>query len=230
MRNSLTIFRKELKDTLRDRRTLFAMIIFPLILMPAIFTISISFSSGQAETAQEKKLRVAISSNDNGEALLKRLHRRKDMRVYEEIAPSDYRELIRSDSIDLAVVIHEDFDASIAAGKSGGLELFYNSTENNILTRRLEKTINAYRDDIVSERLNALGSDPGIIEPIVTNKQDVYSNEESIGKAIGGFIPYLFVLFCLMGAMYPSIDLFTGEKERGTLETILTTPASRLEI
>lgn len=59
---------------------------------------------------------------------------------------------------------------------------------------------------------------------------DIYTSRESLGKMIGGFLPYIFVLFCLVGAMYPSIDLFTGEKERGTLETILTVPVGRLQI
>jgi len=230
MKNTFTIFRKELMDTLRDRRTLFAMILFPLILMPAIFSISASFSSGQMEDAQEKKLRIALTSNENGAELVKRLKRRKDMTLYESISPDDYRELIREDSIDLAIIVREDFDSKIAAGQTGGLELFFNSTENSIVTTRLQKTIDRLEDDIITERLQALDSDASILTPIQLKKQDVYSSEESIGKAVGGFLPYLFVLFCLMGAMYPAIDLFTGEKERGTLETILTVPASRLEI
>jgi len=230
MKNTFTIFRKELIDTLRDRRTLFAMILFPLILMPAIFSISASFSSGQVVDAQEKKLRVALTSNDNGAELVKRLKRRKDMTLYESISPDEYRDLIRADSIDLAIIVQEDFDSKITSGQTGGLELFFNSTENNIISTRLQKTIDGLQDDIIAQRLQALGSDASIINPIQLNKQDVYSNEESVGKAIGGFLPYLFVLFCLMGAMYPAIDLFTGEKERGTLETILTVPASRFEI
>jgi sodium transport system permease protein len=69
-----------------------------------------------------------------------------------------------------------------------------------------------------------------LIKPIKTSEQDVYTQTESLGKRIGGFLPYIFVIFCLMGAMYPAIDLFTGEKERGTMETILSVPASRLQI
>ena len=54
--------------------------------------------------------------------------------------------------------------------------------------------------------------------------------KEKFGKQVGGFLPYIFILFCFMGAMYPAIDLGAGEKERGTLETLLTAPVSRFHI
>ena len=59
---------------------------------------------------------------------------------------------------------------------------------------------------------------------------DIATTQEKFGKAIGGFLPYIFVIFCFIGIMYPAIDLAAGEKERGTLETLLTTPVGRFEI
>jgi sodium transport system permease protein len=59
---------------------------------------------------------------------------------------------------------------------------------------------------------------------------DVASKQETLGKIVGGWLPYVFILFGFMGAMYPALDLGSGEKERGTLETILSSPASRLDI
>ena len=59
---------------------------------------------------------------------------------------------------------------------------------------------------------------------------NVASVQERVGGTIGGFLPYMFILFCFIGAMYPAIDLGAGEKERGTLETLLSSPAHRSEI
>ena len=60
--------------------------------------------------------------------------------------------------------------------------------------------------------------------------KDVASVQEKLGKIAGGFLPYFFIIFGFMGAMYPALDLGSGEKERGTLETILSSPASRLDV
>ena len=59
---------------------------------------------------------------------------------------------------------------------------------------------------------------------------NIASAKEQLGDIVGGFIPYIFILFCFMGCMYPALDLITGEKERGTIETLLTVPASRFKI
>jgi len=68
------------------------------------------------------------------------------------------------------------------------------------------------------------------LTPIVIAKVDVASRKEQIGKMLGGILPYIFIIFCFMGCMYPAIDLITGEKEKGTIETLLTVPASRFKI
>ena len=69
-----------------------------------------------------------------------------------------------------------------------------------------------------------------MITPLTVNEVDVATSKEIFGKMVGGFLPYIFVIFCFMGSMIPAIDIGAGEKERGTLETLLASPASRLEI
>lgn len=226
----LTIFKKELKELLRDRRTLFAMIIFPLLLAPLMIMVMTKISSTQSETAQFKKLKVAINHNGNGAELMKRFNRRKDLILFQDIDPDNYAQLIKDDSIDLALEIDPNFDKTIEDGKTGDLKIYYNATSDTIVFSRLAKTIERYHDEILSERLDSLGASRATIKPTQITSTNVYSNRESIGKMAGGMLPYFFVLFALIGAMYPAIDLFTGEKERGTIETILTVPASRLHI
>jgi sodium transport system permease protein len=68
------------------------------------------------------------------------------------------------------------------------------------------------------------------LQPIVTEYKNIASKKEMIGKLAGGILPYVFIAFGFIGCMYPAIDLFTGEKERGTIETLLTTPVSRIQI
>jgi len=78
--------------------------------------------------------------------------------------------------------------------------------------------------------LAKLSIEKAAVNPVEVKIQDVSTLREKFGKSIGGMIPYIFVIFSFIGCMYPAIDLFTNEKERGTLETILVTPVNRLEI
>lgn len=226
----LTIFKKEFKELLRDRRTLFAMIIFPLLIVPLMILPMTKIASSQSETAQFKHLKVAINDNGNGTELMKRLNRRKDLTLLKNIDPENYTQLIKDDSLDLALEIDPGFDKAIQDGKTGALKIHYNATSDTVVFTRLAKTIERYHDEILLERLGALGASRATIQPTRITATNIYSNRESIGKMAGGMLPYFFVLFALIGAMYPAIDLFTGEKERGTIETILTVPASRLHI
>ena len=225
-----TIFKKEMTDTLRDRRTVITMVLIPFLLIPIIFTITSLVTSSQSETARDKQLKIAIYSNDNGAELIKRLKRRKDMDVLENIHPKDFKKLIKNDSLDFAVLIDKKFDLAIEDGTTGSLDIYYKSRSDTILYERLTSTISRYQNNILQERLTALGATMETIKPITIKNVNVYSSRESIGKMAGGFLPYFFVLFCFMGAMYPAIDLFTGEKERSTIETLLVVPANRLQI
>ena len=80
------------------------------------------------------------------------------------------------------------------------------------------------------KRLKELGIQIQEIEPVKANYTNCASDEKMIGKMAGGFLPYIFIAFGFIGCMYPAIDLFTGEKERGTIETLLTTPVARWKI
>ena len=219
-----------MKDTLRDRRTVITMVLIPFLLIPLIFTISSFATNSKNDSAREKDLKIAIYSNNNGAELIKRLKRRKDMSVDESIHPQHFKKLVRSDSLDFALVIDEKFDEAIEKGKTGAVEIYYKSLSDTILYQRLTSTLSSYNSSILNQRLQELGASMETINPLAIKKKSVFSSRESIGKLAGGTLPYFFVLFCFMGAMYPAIDLFTGEKERSTIETLLVVPANRLQI
>jgi sodium transport system permease protein len=80
------------------------------------------------------------------------------------------------------------------------------------------------------ERYLDLKLNPTELTPINSSYQNVASDEEMLGMIAGGMLPYIFIAFGFLGCMYPAIDLFTGEKERGTIETLLTTPVARWQI
>ena len=231
MNTVITIFKKELIDTLRDRRTLLMMVVIPMLLFPVLMAIVFKVQISQIKKAEEKKLRVGVLAYGNAQAFRDSLLSREDLQIREDIRAESTQELIQQDSLDAVILFGEDFDRQVAELEEGKIALYFKSTKDQNITRsRLRPLINDFEKRLLSERFEKLNLDRKIVSTVRVEEHDIASIKEKVGKAVGGFLPYIFVIFCFLGGMYPAIDLGAGEKERGTLETLLTTPASRFQI
>lgn len=231
MRNIGTIFKKELKDTLRDRRTLFFMVVMPFLVVYLMINISVKIGSSQEKKAREKVFKVGVILNGNQPALYENLKNNGTFEFSTDLAPDGVKGSIQEGTFDFVLVFTEGFDRNVAGGDTGKLRLYYKtSQENEIGKRRLKNIINDYRDKILGTRLSDKSLESEYIRPVEVIDHDVSSMRQKIGEYAGGYLPYIFVIFCFLGAMYPAIDLAAGEKERGTIETLLVSPARRGEI
>lgn len=231
MKTVATVFRKELLDTVRDRRTLMFMIVIPLLLFPVLFKIIFSVQESHMKQAKEKQLRVAVYDRGNAAELVDMLSGRDDMKIVADVPLDSVRAFIRRDLLDCAFVIDDDFDDRVAGLEPGRIDVYYMSTDDqNIIINRLTGLLDDYEDRILESRFERLELDEDVVHGVDIRKHNVASMKEQFGKQVGGFLPYIFILFCFMGAMYPAIDLGAGEKERGTLETLLTAPVNRFHI
>lgn len=232
MSSILTIIKKEFLDTLRDRRTLITMIVLPLVLFPAIFYISFTVQKSLSEEAQEKELTVGlIAEPGQGADLIAAVESAPNLRLISGIALEDTAKLIRNDSLDMIMRISADFDSALTRFESGQVMLYYLSTDDDQVRKRLQAPIEAYEQQLLAQRMAALNISNETVDPVfIDTSHDLATTQEQIGKLAGGFLPYIFVIFSFIGCMYPAIDLFTGEKERGTMETLFTLPVSRLQI
>ncbi len=231
MKRILTIFKKELKDTLRDRRTIFMMVIFPIILIYLVMSLTLNLSRSQTRKAEEKVLTVGLITEGNAQTFREKLAKSKNVVIKEDIAVDKISDLIQAKTLDFAVVFAEGFDRKVQEKGSGDVQLYYKgSSENSIAKKRIDAVFNEYKEELLNARLAELKLDHAFVEPLKVNINDLSTAKEKIGESIGGLLPYFFILFCFLGAMYPAIDLAAGEKERATIETLLTSPASRLQI
>lgn len=231
MKTIATVFRKEMIDTLRDRRTIVFMVVIPLLLFPTLFRVMFTVERNQAEKARAKKLRVACIDRDNGARFVEMLRERDDVVVVAGIPEDSLTAMIRSDSLDGAFVFSEGFDDAVAELRPGRVDFYFKSTgESRIVENRLRQTLDRFEEELLDERFQRLELDQTIVETVDLKAHDVTSMEERVGRTVGGMLPYVFILFCFIGAMYPAIDLGAGEKERGTMETLLTAPVNRFHI
>jgi sodium transport system permease protein len=227
-----TIFFKELKDTLRDRRTLMTMIVIPILVFPLILTIFMKVSESFNNKAADKKLYIGLVENEGTyfKDELKKLpdvFGKTELIIYKD--SSSLRKDVKSDSLQFGLFVPTSFNADAFNLEKSDFKLFFNATEIGIKDRA-ESIVNYLGEQEKNRRLRILNVKVEDVTPFEFAFENVASDKETLGKLIGGFLPYLFIVFGFIGCMYPAIDLFTGEKERGTLETLLTTPTSRWQI
>jgi len=228
-----TIFKKELKDTLRDRRTIIAMIVVPVLVFPILLGLSTTVTKYFANKQKEEVLKIAIVSSDSDNQFTQMLSA-----IPDSLGPKDiiFREdtlglkkEISEDSLQLAIIIPTNFDNDQDSNQQSTIQVYHKGV--NLGNKdRVKSYLSLIENALLQKRFERLSLDKQLIDPIDDQYIDISSEKEIIGKVAGGFLPYLFIIFGFIGCMYPAIDLFTGEKERKTLETLLTTPVPRWKI
>jgi sodium transport system permease protein len=234
--NILTIYLKEMKEVLRDRKTLVFMLVMPTVLVPLLMNLLIGFMVKADKKARTEALPFAIFGAECLPELAGEFSKEMGFRKVTVSSPNDIASAIEQNTIKFALVIPDKAREQLEKGGQVTVRLFYNNASVASMVRnRVGDVIRQVSRQFRSNRLATLGLDSpekqeDLINPIIIKEQGTADMREIMGERMGGILPYLFIIFCLMGAMYPAIDLGAGEKERGTLETLLLAPIRRHQI
>jgi sodium transport system permease protein len=228
-RCTLTIFRKEIRDVLRDRRTLTVMIVLPIVLYPIMIIGLSQVMMVQAKKLEEKTAKVVVQGLPYSPTLAKEL---RAIPVLDVVRDSNPPAALARGDIQMIISIPPGFDDSLQAGTSADLKLYYDQADDhsNTIHRRVVALMDSFGNHLAQERLRNRGMDPAIIHPIDMEDINIATPTKMGAYAFGGMLALTLTMIALMGAFYPAIDLTAGEKERGTLETLLVSPASRMDI
>ncbi|MBH49229.1 MAG: hypothetical protein CMG69_00540 [Candidatus Marinimicrobia bacterium] len=225
------IFQKELKDMLRDRRTLFFMIVFPIIIIPLLIGGIPKVMTGIMKEKMTEEISIAVIGSEYSPELISVISSADSINLVFNLEEDSLEVFIRNKEIDGAIKIPKEFTDTIESFGTAELNMIYlSSGDFEAVKKRLEIAVNMFINEKRAERMERLGVQPQDLEPVIISHNNIATNQEQIGKAAGGWLPYMFILYCFMGAMYPALDLGAGEKERGTIETLLASPAGRMEI
>jgi sodium transport system permease protein len=230
-RNIVTVFVKELRDTLRDRRAIISMFLVPTLLMPLITFGFAAVSIKLVKKAGREVPTVMIIGGEDSPAIRQTLEKQADFKIVP--ASPNYAERISQKKLRAAVEIPPGFDEAVRNGTRSTVKIYTHDGElrSGFATRAIEDALRTYSRVLVRERLAANNLPADLINPFHTSRQNVAPPEKVGGNSfLGGMIPYMLIILCFTGAMYPAIDLTAGEKERGTMETILCSPAARSEL
>ena len=221
-----TLFKRELLDILRDKKTLVMMILVPIILYPLLIVGMTVLMTSIMASQEEKTYLVAF---ENDAALATEVERifaenEEDLTYKIEIVES------ADCKADLEAL---ELDAYVVSDTEGNIQIHYLSAKDNSATAMsvLQDAFDIYEDELREQRVTEAGLDvEAILNPVQVENADLSTTEESIGNIIGSMMPFLIITVILMGAIYPAIDVTAGEKERGTLETLLTLPVTNFEM
>nr|WP_313216912.1 ABC transporter permease [Stenotrophomonas geniculata] len=229
MSTLMTVMRKELRDLSRDRRTLLLTLLFGPLLYPVLLLGMGKLAESRVRTQIEQPLQIPTIGADNAPNLVRFLAAQG---LNAAPAPKDLAEAIRSQQIDVALRISDDFGKDWADGKPALVEVIKDSTRRaaEVPSARLEAALATYNGQIGALRLMARGIDAQVARPLDVARQDLASAEAKRGMILSMLLPVLLTLTSFIGGAYLVMDATAGERERQSLEPLLATPGSRSAI
>ena len=236
------IYRREMLDLLRDRRTLFGMILVPVLVYPLLMVGASHLLVEQVTRIERQTFRAAVAGWDDLADLRESLPdpeagpgERAAAWEVRAAGPGD-REALRRDVAEgrLHVLLEFPPDAArrVAAGETVDVRARYNGADDSSLAawRNFQDGFARFRRRLVERRLRGAAVNPSLLDPFNVATADAASATRRGAFHLGRIICAMFVMMAAMGAFHPAVDAASGEKERGTMQTLLVSPARRSEI
>jgi len=224
----LGVFRKEFRENLRDRRTVIAALIMGPLIGPLLFSAALSLSIHRGDTEENVPVKLAVLHAERAPNLLD--HLRQQGVTIEPVTLDDAgaRRAVSDRVYPMVLSIHGAFGTRLAGGQPAAVTLYMDAsdTADARAVARVRAILSQYSSLLARMRVMLRGVDPLVLTPVVTESVDV-STPASRSVVALGTLSYLVLLTMLMGGMYLAIDATAGERERGSLEPLLTVPVRR---
>ena len=228
MRDLFIIIKKELSELLRDRKTIVNSIVLPTLLVPVLIFGSIKVTEMIQKSEQKKSIKIGLVNAPEDFKKIVANDTLNKVTTYNETS-IDYKALIDDNTIQTAIVFPKDWRTQMDSLTTAEVQIYRNGSKDNV-NNRVSSMLTLYASVLKEQRISTLNISTEKLTPIRENHIEVGEQKELIGKRIGGFIPYLFILTMWGGCLLAAIDLVTGEKERKTIETTLSLPISKFTV
>lgn len=245
----LTLYKKEIMDLLRDKKTIIIMILIPIFLYPAMMLGSLLVMQGIMKESESREYKIAMVQSDVSDKIFAILTDDTDKYEYKfQAVPYTDEEKAREDlkekKVDL-VLVSGDYTTSDSLTKSDKIKEMYNTddlfkvkcynlssnTSSSSAYSYVSEILKAYSGKLRKEAFDKLFDDSeGVLSPVDISVESISTSEQNAGSLIGMILPFILIISILTGAIYPAIDATAGERERGTLETIMTLPVKKSDI
>src|SRR5574337_554665 len=228
MNSAITVFFKEVRENIRDRRTVINTLFVGPLMAPLIFVLLINTLVTRELSKAEKPLPLPVVGAQYAPNLIAAL---KQNNVEIKPAPSDPDAAVRNQDADVVMRIDPDFAKAWDKGEPAQVEMIYDASQQDARgpTERLKKLIEGYGQRTGALRLLARGLSPSILKPLAIADRD-QSTPQSRAGLMFAMLPYFFILGGFIGGMALAIDTTAGERERQSLEPLLANPVPRWQI
>ena len=223
------ILRKEVKDNIRDRRTLTTMaisvILGPLLLFGFLWFAEKTVKE-ETDPVNSEAVQIPVHGADKAPNLIAWLEQNN---IEVIAAPENSKQSIIDGELRVVLIIEQDYREAFQISKPAPVTLLHDSSISGLEKigfETVKRAINAYSQQIGSLRLMARGVSPDTIQAIQVNISDVASPQARNAQIIS-IMPYLVIMLIMAGGMYLAIDTTAGEREKGSLEPLLTQPLRR---
>jgi sodium transport system permease protein len=228
MKAMLTVLWKEVRENLRDKRTVFSALVYGPLIGPVLFVVLMNTMVGREMKKAEGPLKVPVIGAEYAPNLIGAL-KQQGLVTQPPVANPD--KAVRERDTDVVLRIPPGFGEAWTKGEPAQVELIYDASQMGSSTprERLEGMLKNYSRQQGALRLLARGLSPGIAAPVTISKRDQSTPQSRAGLALG-ILPYFFVIAIYIGGMYLAIDLTAGERERQSLEPLFANPVARWRI
>jgi sodium transport system permease protein len=266
------ILRKEFLEALRDKRTLFVLIVLPILLYPMLVMLVSRLQESQEAEQKAKASRIALWGQLPAE-LKQRLEQDGKLVLTEWTgAPAAFKQRLASGAIvpppkppleleaenlsaqkpkepdtewtrlaqtvllgrtvDAVLIPWNGFSAALESGAAAKASILYDNVrpDSTKAKQRLADALLSYREELLTRREQSKGLQSGFTDAIEILPRNVAGESRRAGLMLGMMLPYILILLSASGALYAAIDMTAGEKERGTMQTLLCAPIDSLEI
>ncbi len=229
-RGIVIVWWKEMRDTIRDRRTLMSMIVMPLLLMPLLIVGIGKFTEQQFTKLEAQVPNVAIVAESGPASLVSFLESSKTIHVV--TLKSSTESALRNNEVEAIIDIPNTTNEHLALQEAAEINITTISTRisSQTASQKITALLQAYNQQLQSQRFTARAIDPKILSGVVPKVTDIATSQERGGFSLGFLIPLFIVMWAMIGGQYTAIDATAGEKERKTLEALFLAPIRRLHL
>ena len=221
---------KEIKHLFRDTKTIVQTVILPTFITPALLG-AIFWYVGSIANEETKKTYDISAYSTIESNLITQLADSDRLNILSEESIDDVITSVTEGNTEIGLVLDESFSENLATNNSAKITIYSKNIDTFSQAKSLvTNIIDDFEDTERNERLLALNLTNEYVNPIIIDEEDLTTEEESAGSIFGAILALFFVMYVMSGSTYPAVDLGAGEKERGTMETLISTNISSVDI
>lgn len=235
--NVLAVYRKDQKETFRDRRTLLRLLLVSVLMVPAMGHLIVSYDRTFQEESRGEPLNVAVVGAEQLPELASAYSPENGFRRVELSPGETLLDAVRAGRIEAGLEVPEGAREQLQSGEQVSIRFYYDNADSKqaIVKERATRPIVQFSERQRDWRLAFLGVSGGaakesVLYPVTYEERRAADKRQEIGQNYGGLVSYFAFLICFMGCAFTAVDLGAGEKERGTLESLLLLPVPRRDL